>query len=110
MSTAVGNGVAIPHIRNPRENPVSQPVLVIGACPEGTAFGSLDGKPTYLFFLLAAENEVVHLRLVARLNQFLLQPGVIRELRSVGTSREIFDVLLREDTIYLKSYDGGTEE
>ncbi|MBT3274630.1 MAG: PTS transporter subunit EIIA [Spirochaetales bacterium] len=100
MTTAIGNGVAIPHVRNPRENPVKQPVVVIGVCREGTAFASLDGDATRLFFLLAAVNEVVHLGLIARINRFLLRPGVVEGLSLAKSAREVFEILIHEDAIY----------
>lgn len=100
VATAVGKGFAIPHLRNPRDNPAREPVLIIGICPEGTEFNSLDGKPTRVFFLVVAENEVIHLRLLARLSRFLLKTGVVDELSSARTPREVVEVLMREDHIY----------
>jgi len=46
-STAIGDGIAIPHgkIRG-----VDQIVGVFGRAPQGVEFESLDGKPTSLFF------------------------------------------------------------
>ena len=49
VSTAVGKGVAIPHLRNPQDNPGGGPVLVVGVCREGTDFEALDGEKTHFF-------------------------------------------------------------
>jgi PTS system nitrogen regulatory IIA component len=100
LSTAVGSGVAIPHIRNPRENPPGDPVLVIGICREGTAFFAPDGEPTRLFFLVAAESDVVHLRLIARLNQFLLTPEVTDALLGAHDAADVMEILMKKDTMY----------
>jgi mannitol/fructose-specific phosphotransferase system IIA component (Ntr-type) len=45
--TAIGNGVAIPHVRL-RE--VKKPILILGRFLEGVDFDALDWEKTYLFF------------------------------------------------------------
>ena len=47
-STGVGRGVAIPHVE---ERAVTMSCLSIGVAKRGVDFGSLDSKPTDLFFL-----------------------------------------------------------
>jgi len=71
-STAVGNGVAFPHMRNPKENPAGAPPIIAGGCREGTDFGSLASKPVHLFFLLCATQESVHLNVMSRLSLLLM--------------------------------------
>ncbi len=69
-STAIGRGIALPHIRNPRENPEDNgPAILAAICREGTDFNSHDGEPTYLFFLPVTDSEVVHLRILAELGR-----------------------------------------
>ena len=100
VSTAVGKGIALPHIRNPKENSVERPILVVGICRNGTTYGAPDGVPTTLFFLLLAENEVIHLRLLAEINRFLLRPAVADGLRRAASANQVIEVLLKNDTIY----------
>jgi nitrogen PTS system EIIA component len=100
MPTAIGSGVAIPHIRNPRENSTRAPIMVIGVCPDGTDFAAPDGELTKLFFLVAADSDVTHLRLIARLNKSLLRPGIIGELCDSETPANVMAILVREDAIY----------
>jgi PTS system nitrogen regulatory IIA component len=76
-STAIGD-VAVPHVRKPQDNPVAGPVLVPGVCREGVAFGGLDDRPVYFFFLLCSTSEVVHLRLLKRITM-LFRDGTIRD-------------------------------
>jgi len=49
ISTALGRGIAFPHVRRPREVQAVQPVLEIGICRQGTDFEALDGEKTSLF-------------------------------------------------------------
>ena len=50
MSTSLGRGVAMPHIRNPKENSSSIPAVVLGICREGTQFIAGSNELVYLFF------------------------------------------------------------
>lgn len=67
LSTAVPNGIAFPHLRDPLDNPIKGPLIQIGRCDSGTDFGAPDNKPTYLFYLICTENITVHLRVMAKL-------------------------------------------
>ena len=70
-TTGVGNGVAFPHVRNPKDNPSGAPPIVAGVCREGTDFGALDAKPVNLFFLLCSNQESIHLSVMSRLGHLL---------------------------------------
>ena len=67
-STAVGDGIAIPHIRNPRENESSAPKIVIGISLEGISFDAIDNKPVHLFFLVHTNSETLHLKILSRIS------------------------------------------
>ena len=97
VSTAVGKGVAIPHVRNPEENPSGTPLLIFGHCFEGTDFNSMDGHKTYLFFLLIMDSEVVHLRILARLTRMLQNSEFISQLISARTAEGVIQILRMAD-------------
>ncbi len=82
VSTGIGRGVAIPHLRHPKENPGGGPRLVIGICPEGTDYDSMDGHATHLFFLLISDSETLHLRTLAKLNGILREGDFIKRFSS----------------------------
>lgn len=67
VSTAIGNGAAIPHVRVPSSCPVKKDLIVIGINREGVNFDSIDGKPTHLFFLTCSTSDITHLKILARL-------------------------------------------
>lgn len=50
MSTGIGDGVAIPHVRLPG---LAEIMVGIGVAPEGIDYTTLDRKPVYLMLLLA---------------------------------------------------------
>ncbi len=51
QSTGLEDGIAVPHGKT---DAVSSLKLAIGISPQGIEFGSIDGKPSKLFFLLVA--------------------------------------------------------
>jgi PTS system nitrogen regulatory IIA component len=97
VSTAVGKGVAIPHLRNPRENPEGGPLLVVGICREGTDFDAPDREKTCLFFLLCTDSEVVHLRVLAKVNRLAGRKDVMNRLLRSESPEQVLHVLIRAD-------------
>ena len=97
VSTAVGKGVAIPHLRNPRENPGGGPVLVVGICRQGTDFDSPGGEKTQVFFLLCTDSEVIHLRVPAKVNRIAGKAATMQQLTGAETVEEVLRVLIRAD-------------
>jgi len=97
ISTALGRGVAFPHIRRPKESQSSSPVLVIGVCKSGTNFDALDGEKTYLFFLLYTDSDVVHLRVMAKLNMLLGEKKLSNKILETTSPDDVMQVLMEED-------------
>lgn len=95
-STAIGEGVAIPHGKLAGLDHV---IGVFARSPEGVDFASLDGGLTYLFFvLLAPENAAAdHLKALARISRLLKDPAFRSRLMKGQTSQEIFDTIAAED-------------
>lgn len=99
-STAVGKSVAIPHIRNPRENPEGGPALCIGICREGTDFHAVDGKKTHLFFLLYTDSEVVHLRVLGRISRLLRNEQTVSALVSARKKEHVVRIILQGENSF----------
>lgn len=89
MTTAVGNGIAFPHPRNPEKNKACRPIVLIGISREGVDFFSMDGEPTRLFCLVYTDSEVIHLKLLARLNRMLRDIDFVEELIKCSSSEEV---------------------
>lgn len=69
-STSTGNGVAIPHGKS---NLVKSVIIAIGLSPNGVDFNSIDGKKTYVFFLLIVPLSSVapHLKVLVRVTRLI---------------------------------------
>jgi nitrogen PTS system EIIA component len=67
-STAIGDGIAIPHVRNPIVLHVSQPAVTLAFLSTPVDFGALDGKPVHVLFSIISPTNRAHLQLLARLS------------------------------------------
>src|SRR5437870_13323846 len=95
-TTAIGEGVAIPHGKLPG---VERVLGVFARSPEGVDFASLDGEPTHLFFTLIAPEDAAadHLKALARISRLLKDETFRRRLIEGKTSQEIFQTIAQED-------------
>jgi mannitol/fructose-specific phosphotransferase system IIA component (Ntr-type) len=73
-STALADGVAIPHPRQPLKGIIKKPRLVLGLSWHGVDFESFDGKPTHVVVLLCTTKLDQHLQIIARLSRLLRNP------------------------------------
>ncbi len=70
-STALGDGIALPHARNPLGPLLPRSIVAFGRHSAGVPFGAADNKPVRLFFLLVSANQTEHLAILARLSRVL---------------------------------------
>jgi nitrogen PTS system EIIA component len=92
-STALPNGVAIPHPRRPLPQALGESVLAYGRTSSGIAFGAPRGGLTDIFFLVCCRDDGTHLRVLARLTRMLMRPGFLDELRAAETPSETWELL-----------------
>jgi nitrogen PTS system EIIA component len=95
-STAIGDGIAIPH---GKLHGVPSVVATFGRHSEGVDFDSLDGGPTRLFFLLVAPEDSVgtHLKALARVSRLLKEPAFRERLLKASNRAELFRLIREED-------------
>lgn len=95
-STAIGDGIAIPH---GKLRGVKSVVAAFGRHPQGVDFDSLDGGPTRLFFLLVAPEESVglHLKAIARVSRLLKDPAFRERLLAAADRSELYRLICEED-------------
>lgn len=86
-STAVGDGIAIPHVRNPIVLHVTEPIVCLCFLEEPIDFNSLDGRPVHCLFTLVSPTVKAHLHLLSRLAYALRDPS-FRDLIEKQGSRE----------------------
>ncbi len=76
-STALGDGIAVPHVRNPMVLHVREPIVGLFFLSAPIEFGALDGRPVHALFTLITPSIRVHLHLLARLGG-ALQDAVLK--------------------------------
>jgi PTS system nitrogen regulatory IIA component len=98
-STALGDGVAIPHGKLPGLRRV---FAAFGRSADGVDFQSLDGKPTYLFFLLVAPEESAgaHLKALARVSRLVKDDGFRARLLHAPDAAALYEAIRQEDVRY----------
>jgi nitrogen PTS system EIIA component len=91
-STGIGDGIAIPHVRNPIVLHVDHPFVTLCLLRHPVDFGAVDNKPVHALFIVVSPTVPAHLRILARLG-FVLRDDVLRALLKAGTPAE--DILGR---------------
>lgn len=98
-STGIGEGVAIPHGKLP-----GLPGLIAAFARKkaGLDFAAIDGKPTYLFFVLfAPDNSAgLHLKALARVSRLFKQPQFRQSILDADGAPSIFRLISEEDAKY----------
>jgi PTS system nitrogen regulatory IIA component len=67
-STAIGEGIAIPHVRRPILLNTSSPAISLCFLEKPVDFGAFDGQPVFAIFLLISPTARMHLHLLSRLS------------------------------------------
>ena len=70
-STAIGDGIALPHVRNPIVLHVMRPMVTLCFLEHPVDFGALDGKPVHVLFSLVCPTVRSHLQILSRLSYAL---------------------------------------
>jgi len=92
FSTAVGDGIAIPHAKTAA---VKQPGLAAMTVPAGVDWNAPDGEKADLMFMIAApEGEAnTHLEMLANLSAMLMHEDFANALRAAKTPQEFLKVI-----------------
>lgn len=104
-STAVGEGIAIPHAKVAA---VKEPGLAAAVVPEGVDYEAFDGSLASLIFMIAApEGEAdTHLEALSRLSTLLMVPGFKDSLIAAKSKEEFLSMIDKAE----KERFGETEE
>jgi PTS system nitrogen regulatory IIA component len=98
-STAIGDGIAIPH---GKLDSIGQLQGALARSVPGLEFESIDGKPTHLIFMLVApvSSTGVHLKALARLSRLFRDADFRRRLLAAGDGAEMYRIIADEDAKY----------
>lgn len=94
-STAVGEGIAIPHPRYPVVLPVASATATLCFLEQPIDFGAADGKPVDTLFVLVAPTVRSHLKLLSQLASALRNEEFGTAVRRKATAEEILGAAVR---------------
>ncbi|MBT9776528.1 PTS fructose transporter subunit IIC [Clostridium sp. MCC353] len=105
-STAVGEGIAIPHAKVAA---VKEPGLAAIVVPDGVDYEAFDGSAANLIFMIAAPDGEAdtHLEALSKLSTLLMNPGFKDALISAKTKEEFMKII---DDTEAKRYDKEKKE
>ena len=96
-STAIGEGVAIPHCKM---KGVKTPVLLLAISRKGINFYSLDGQPSKIFFLVVSspDNPSLNLQILAAIAHLVRKAdSLLKKLLSAENIDLILDIIRGEE-------------
>jgi len=98
-STALGEGVAIPH---GKLSGIKRVFAAFARSRQGVDFHSLDGEPTHLFFLLVAPEDSAgaHLKALARISRLLKDESFRTRLMQAPDATALYETIRQEDARY----------
>ncbi|AYW48654.1 PTS fructose transporter subunit IIC [Tetragenococcus osmophilus] len=87
-STGLGDGIAMPHAKN---DAVKEATVLFAKSEQGVDYESLDGQPTYLFFMIAAPEgaDDTHLQALAALSRQLVNQDFVANLQQAQTPEDV---------------------
>lgn len=91
-STGIGQGIAIPHCKI---SGLKKGIVAVAVAPKGVDFGTADGVPIRLFFLVVSPNEspAEHLQILAAISRWLKTDHHAERLLALSSRESIFELL-----------------
>jgi PTS system nitrogen regulatory IIA component len=89
-STGVGEGIAVPHVRNPIVLHVPRPSITLCFLERAVAFGSLDGRPVRVLFTVISPTIRAHLYMMSQVAFALRDPEFKGTVLGEASREEIF--------------------
>lgn len=96
-STAIGEGVAIPHCKM---KGVTNPLVLLAISRKGVNFYSLDGKPSRIFFLVVSspDNPSLNLQILAAIAHLVRKAdSLLKKILNAQSISRILDIVREEE-------------
>lgn len=90
-STSVGDGIAIPHVRNPIVLHIPRPAITLCFLENAIDFGALDGKPVNTLFTVVSPTVRAHLHVLSCLAFALRDPAFKAVIAGQGSREAILN-------------------
>jgi len=108
-STGIGEGIAIPHVRNPIVLHLSRPMVTLSFLEHPVDFGSIDGKPVSTLFTFISPTVRAHLHLLSRLGFALRDPEFKKAVLEQASRDQILEALKRAESTFSPAPPAATQ-
>ncbi len=98
-STGIGDGIAIPHVRNPVVLHVSKPSMALCFLDHPIDFHAIDGQPVGTLFTLTSPTVRAHLHMLSRLGFVLQNQEFKAALKRQASREELMETLARAEAL-----------
>jgi PTS system nitrogen regulatory IIA component len=109
-STAIGQGLAIPHVRNPVVLHVDRPLIALCFLENPIDYGALDGQPVGTLFMIISPTTRAHLHLMSKLAFVLRDPEVRGAIERQDSRQEILRQVQRAEQSLVQPQLAGSAE
>lgn len=96
-STAIGDGVAIPHCKM---KGTKNPIVMLAISKKGVNFHSLDGKPSHIFFLVISspDNPSLNLQILASIAHLVRKSySLLKRILDAKSINTTLDIIREEE-------------
>ncbi len=98
-STGVGDGIAIPHVRNPIVMHIQRPMISLCFLEHSIDFKAIDGKPVHTLLTIVSPTTRAHLKLLSGLTYALRDPAFAAVIARQALREEVFAAARRIDAM-----------
>ena len=91
MSTAIGNGIAIPHVRLFDSTNLKEDIVVVAYLFEPIDWKAPDGKPIHTLFFVLAADETRHLQILAEIAQLASDEDFVDFLKTMPSRKALIE-------------------
>jgi PTS system nitrogen regulatory IIA component len=96
-STAIGEGVAIPHCKM---KGVRNPIVMLAISKKSVDFCSLDGKPSHIFFMVVSspDNPSMNLQILAAIAHLVRKSSsLVKKILKAKNINAVLDIIREEE-------------
>ena len=91
MSTAIGNGIAIPHVRLFDSMSLQEDIVAVAYLFEPVDWKAPDEKPVHTLFFVLAADETRHLQILAEIAQLASDEDFVEFLRTMPPRESLIE-------------------
>ena len=91
MSTAIGNGIAIPHVRLFDSMSLQEDIVAVAYLFEPVDWVAPDEKPVHTLFFVLAADETRHLQILAEIAQLASDEDFVEFLRTMPAKEALIE-------------------